>query len=62
MQFTMLGTVSFANIGKNAMTDANGLSTTVGQLASAAGITLVAMAVRFAQAITAVRDSWPDSH
>ncbi len=52
MQFTALSTVSFADIDKDAMTDANSLSNTIGQLASAAGITLAAMALRFAETIT----------
>jgi EmrB/QacA subfamily drug resistance transporter len=52
MHFTALGTVSFADIGKEAMSDANGLSNTVSQIAMAAGITVAAMAVRFAQTIT----------
>jgi len=49
MQFTALGTVSFADIPKEGMTDANGLANTLGQLAMAAGITLAAIAVHVGQ-------------
>lgn len=52
MQFSALGTVSFADIGKEDMSDANGLSNTIGQLAMAAGITLAAMAVHLGQFVT----------
>lgn len=51
MQFSALGTVGFADIGKDEMSDANGLSNTIGQLTMAAGITLAAMAVYFGQAV-----------
>lgn len=54
LQFTALSTVAFADIGKDAMSDANGLSNTIGQLASAAGITLAAMAVHLAQTMISV--------
>jgi EmrB/QacA subfamily drug resistance transporter len=53
MHFTALSTVSFADIGKDDMSDANGLSNTIGQLAMAAGITLAAMAVHAGQLVTA---------
>jgi Na+/melibiose symporter-like transporter len=56
MHFTALATVSFADIGKEDMSDANGLSNTVGQLAMAAGITLATMAVHAGQLVT-VRDA-----
>jgi EmrB/QacA subfamily drug resistance transporter len=52
MQFTALSTISFADIDKDALSDANGLFNTIGQLVSAAGIMLAAMAVRFGQMIT----------
>ena len=51
MQFTALGTVSFADIRKDDMSDANGLSNTIGQMTMAAGITLAAMAVYLGQSI-----------
>jgi MFS family permease len=51
MQFTALGTVSFADVRKEDMSDANGLSNTVGQLTMAAGITLAAMAVYLGQSL-----------
>jgi EmrB/QacA subfamily drug resistance transporter len=51
MQFTALGTISFADIAREDMSDANGLSNTIGQLTMAAGITLAAMTVYIGQAI-----------
>lgn len=58
MQFTALSTVSFADIGRNALADANGLFNTIGQLSAAAGVTLAAMAVRLAQALNSTTDKF----
>lgn len=45
MQFTAINTVTFADVPRPQMADANGLSNTLGQLAMAAGITLGAISV-----------------
>ncbi|RKP53586.1 MFS transporter [Pararobbsia silviterrae] len=46
MQFTVLGSLAFADVPKPQMSHANGLFNTVSQLAMAAGITMGALAVR----------------
>ncbi|MRW93461.1 MFS transporter [Duganella sp. FT80W] len=51
MQFTALGTIGFADIPKQDMAHANGLSNTISQLGMAAGITLAAMSVRVAHTV-----------
>ncbi len=51
MQFTSISTISFSDIPKPMMADANGLFNTISQLTMAAGITLAAMFVRAGHAI-----------
>jgi EmrB/QacA subfamily drug resistance transporter len=46
MQFTVLGTIAYADIPKAQMSHANSLLTTVQQIAMAAGVALAAMGVR----------------
>jgi EmrB/QacA subfamily drug resistance transporter len=52
MQFTAINTVAFADVPRPQMSDANGLSNTLGQLAMAAGITLGAISVHAGHALT----------
>ncbi|CAG9222401.1 EmrB/QacA subfamily drug resistance transporter [Paraburkholderia tropica] len=46
MQFTVLGTIAYADVQKERMSDANSLFNTASQIAMAAGITLGALGVR----------------
>jgi len=45
LQFSTLSTLAFADIGQDAMSDANGLFNTILQLGAAAGVTAAAMSV-----------------
>jgi len=51
MQFTTIGTLTFADVPKSDMADANGLSNTLSQVSMAAGITLAAFCIRAGHAI-----------
>jgi hypothetical protein len=46
MEFTTLSTLAFSDVPKPSMSHANGLFSTVSQIALAAGITLAALGVR----------------
>nr|WP_315598323.1 MDR family MFS transporter [uncultured Cupriavidus sp.] len=52
MQFTVLGTIAYADVPKPQMPDANGLFNTLSQVAMAAGITLGALSVRAGHVVT----------
>jgi EmrB/QacA subfamily drug resistance transporter len=60
MQFTVLGTIAYADVAKERMSDANSLFNTASQIAMAAGITLGALGVRLGHFI-ALRADWHGS-
>ena len=51
MQFTSISSMTFADVPRAQMADANGLSNTLGQLVMAAGITLGALGVQVGHAL-----------
>lgn len=51
MQFTIFGTLTFADVPKDKMSDANGLFNTIGQVGMAAAVTLGSMCVRLGEAL-----------
>ena len=60
MQFTVLGTIAYADVAKERMSDANSLFNTASQIAMAAGITLGALGVRLGHFV-ALRADWHGS-
>jgi EmrB/QacA subfamily drug resistance transporter len=51
MQFTVYGTLAFADVSKDRMSDANGLFNTINQVSMAAAVTLGSLCVRAGQAL-----------
>ncbi|WP_321903596.1 DHA2 family efflux MFS transporter permease subunit [Paraburkholderia tropica] len=60
MQFTVLGTIAYADVAKERMSDANSLFNTASQIAMAAGITLGALGVRLGHFV-ALHADWHGS-